>query len=220
VAHGLAASHRVVAVDLYGCGRSDRNDRYRYGYQLWSEQTIQLMDHLGIERATIVGHSLGGIIACVIAAGHPGRTRSVITVGSGLAIDPMLVPLAIPGIGELILARRSIEDHTPTAEQRAERETAYRIPGTRAALLRYSRRQLLIDGPALLRGAIDDLPVPALHVSGTLDRNITTAATQRLARRTRGVVVHWPEAHHYTLLDGPGWLIDLIAAQSMPRGPT
>lgn len=210
VADELTAKHRIVAVDLYGCGRSDRSDHYRYGYQLWSEQTIQLMDHLGIQHATIVGHSLGGIIACLIAALHPDRAHTVITVGAGLAIDPMLIPLAIPGIGELILAHRKVDDHTPTPQQRNERETAYRIPGTRAALLRYTRRQLLFDGPDLLRGAIDDLPVPTLHVSGTLDRNINIAATHRLARRTRGNVVNWPLAHHYSLIERPEWLIDLI----------
>lgn len=210
VADRLGANHRVIAIDLYGCGRSDRRDHYRYGYQLWSEQTIQLMDHLGIQRATIVGHSLGGIIACLIAARHPDRARTVITGGTGLAIDPMLIPLALPGIGELILARRRVDDHTPTPEQRSERETAYRIPGTRSALLRYTRRQLVVDGPSLLRGAIDDLPVPTLHVSGTLDRNINTAATHRLARRTGGTVVNWPLAHHYSLIERPEWLIDLI----------
>lgn len=206
----LGANHRVIAVDLYGCGRSDRCDHYRYGYQLWSEQTIQLIDHLGIQHATIVGHSLGGIIACLTAARHPERAHTVITVGTGLAIDPMLIPLALPGIGELILARRRADDHTPTPEQRYERDTAYRIPGTRSALLRYTRRQLVVDGPNLLRGAIDDLPVPALHVSGTLDRNINTAATHRLAQRTGGSVVTWPLAHHYSLLDRPVWLIDFI----------
>jgi predicted acyl esterase len=122
----------------------------------------------------------------------------------------MLIPLAIPGIGELILARRRVDDHAPTPEQRRERETAYRIRGTRAALLRYTRRQLVVDGPNLLRGAIDDLPVPALHVSGTLDRNINTAATLRLARRTGGTVVIWPHAHHYSLIETPEWLTDLI----------
>jgi hypothetical protein len=122
----------------------------------------------------------------------------------------MLIPLAIPGIGELILARRRVDDHTPTPQQRYERETAYRIPGTRSALLRYTRRQLVVDGPNLLRGAIDDLPVPALHVSATLDRNINTAATRRLAGRTGGTVVIWPYAHHYSLIETPEWLVDLI----------
>ncbi|MGE0879248.1 MAG: alpha/beta fold hydrolase [Acidimicrobiia bacterium] len=210
VADRLAANRRVIAIDLYGCGRSDRRDHYRYGYQLWSEQAVQLMDHLGIQHATIVGHSLGGIIACLTAARHPDRAQTVITVGTGLAIDPMLIPLALPGIGELILARRGVDDHTPTPQQRYERETAYRIPGTRSALLRYTRRQLVVDGPILLRGAIDDLPVPALHVSGTLDRNINTAATRRLAGRTGGTVVIWPHAHHYSLIETPEWLIDLI----------
>lgn len=215
-ATGLAADHRVIAVDLYGCGRSDRSSRYPYGYRLWSDQTIQLMDHLDVEQATIVGHSLGGIIACVVASRFPDRSRTVITVGTGLAIDPTLLPLTLPGIGPLILARRRISDHTPTTDHLAEREIAYRIPGTRSALLRYSRRQLLVDGPGLLLGAIDDLAVPALHISGTLDRNITTEATDRLARRTGGDVVRWPNAHHYTLLDGPTWLIDAIAAAAKP----
>jgi pimeloyl-ACP methyl ester carboxylesterase len=72
----LARSHKVVAVDLYGFGWSERNDEFAYGWALWSEQLAGTLDALGIERAAIAGHSMGGAAAAVFAARHPERVES------------------------------------------------------------------------------------------------------------------------------------------------
>ena len=56
----LARSHKVIAVDLYGFGWSERSDEFAYGWPLWSEQLAGTLDVSGIERAAIAGHSMGG----------------------------------------------------------------------------------------------------------------------------------------------------------------
>lgn len=59
----LAVNHHVIAVDLYGMGFSERNGDFTYGFALWSQQLVSVLDALGIERASVVGHSLGGTVA-------------------------------------------------------------------------------------------------------------------------------------------------------------
>jgi pimeloyl-ACP methyl ester carboxylesterase len=79
----FAKHHRVVRYDLRGFGRSAAAP------QPFShiEDLRALMDFLKIERATVVGLSLGGIIAADIALEHPERVDRLVLVGAGLRGD-------------------------------------------------------------------------------------------------------------------------------------
>ena len=72
----LSVQHRVVTFDNRGSGRSDVPD-IPYTTQMMADDTVALMDRLGIERAHVLGVSLGGMIAQEIALGHPERVRSL-----------------------------------------------------------------------------------------------------------------------------------------------
>jgi pimeloyl-ACP methyl ester carboxylesterase len=78
----LAEQFRVVAPDMVGFGFTERPDKAQYGVQLWADQTVGLMDSLGIERASVVGNSFGGAIALRIAAQHPQRLDRLVLMGS------------------------------------------------------------------------------------------------------------------------------------------
>jgi len=79
----LAKHHRVVRYDLRGFGRSaEAPEPFSH-----IEDLRALMDFLRIERATVVGLSLGGIIAADFALEYPGRVERLVLVGSGLRGD-------------------------------------------------------------------------------------------------------------------------------------
>ena len=77
VAAGLSPRFRTIALDLRGRGDSDKPDT---GYTLedHAADVLALLDHLGIERATILGHSFGGLLAIYLAAKHPQRVASLV----------------------------------------------------------------------------------------------------------------------------------------------
>lgn len=81
------ASHTVAALDLRGCGKSDRPTD---GYDLPSlaDDVAWLCDELGISRPIVVGHSLGGMIAIELAARHPSVPLAVVAVDPG-PINPL-----------------------------------------------------------------------------------------------------------------------------------
>lgn len=89
IAPVLAKHYRVVAIDARGHGRSDKpHDPAKYGPQM-AEDVIELMDHLGIEKAHVHGYSMGGGILTQILARHPERVITAIYGGSGVAeTDP------------------------------------------------------------------------------------------------------------------------------------
>ncbi len=77
----LAKQYRVIAMDSRGHGRSTRNaDPYSYG--LMAKDVIGLMDHLKIDKASIVGWSDGGIIGLDIAMNHPDRLDRLFAFGA------------------------------------------------------------------------------------------------------------------------------------------
>jgi pimeloyl-ACP methyl ester carboxylesterase len=75
--------YRVVAYDTRGHGKSDRpHDPAAYGPSE-TEDAIRLLDHLGIDRAHVVGWSRGGFLANRIAARHPERVQTLTLGGWG-----------------------------------------------------------------------------------------------------------------------------------------
>jgi pimeloyl-ACP methyl ester carboxylesterase len=81
IAEALARNHRVVAIDCRNHGRSDKPQPRGPGK--W-EDTIELMDHLKIEKAHLHGYSMGGSITGRILAAHPERLLTAAFGGSGI----------------------------------------------------------------------------------------------------------------------------------------
>ncbi|HTG31344.1 MAG TPA: alpha/beta hydrolase [Thermoanaerobaculia bacterium] len=79
----LAASHRVVAIDLNGFGYTQRPaSRASYTREAQAKLVLGTMDALGIDRAHIFGHSYGGGITLYLASRHPERFRTMVLVDS------------------------------------------------------------------------------------------------------------------------------------------
>jgi pimeloyl-ACP methyl ester carboxylesterase len=82
----LAASHRVVAVELQGHGRTRDIDR-PFTFRDMAEDVASLLESLRIERADVFGYSLGGGVGLELALRHPGTVRRLAYVG-GACYDP------------------------------------------------------------------------------------------------------------------------------------
>jgi len=183
LAERLALEHRVVGFDYYGHGLSDRSHGWRYGIALWARQAVDVLDALGIERATVVGHSAGGCVAAILTADHPERVERAVFIGHGIAMDPMQIVPLIPGLGEIRMARTAIFGDVFSPEHERRLSAAYAIRGTRAALLTFLRRQYTIDGLRLLTGTYEDIRRPVLQVHGSEDASIPIAAGRKLGLR-------------------------------------
>jgi pimeloyl-ACP methyl ester carboxylesterase len=100
----LARNYRVVAPDLLGHGNSTK-PRSDYSLGALSVLVRDILDQLGIARATIVGHSLGGGIAMQFVYQHPEYVQRLVLIGSG-GLGPdvglLLRAASLPG-AELVL---------------------------------------------------------------------------------------------------------------------
>jgi lipase len=96
--HGITARHRawhhvagalperrIVAPDLRGRGRSNALPG-PWSLRDHADDQARVLDALGIERAFVVGHSMGAFVSVRFAAAHPGRVAGVVLVDGGLPI--------------------------------------------------------------------------------------------------------------------------------------
>ena len=80
----LSPEYRVIAYDLRGRGDSDKPDT-GYGLEAHGDDLAHLLDHYGLDRAVVVGHSLGAMIALTFAVKRHDRvSRLVLEVKSAL----------------------------------------------------------------------------------------------------------------------------------------
>lgn len=77
----LGRYYRTYALDFWGFGESGKK-RETYDVQDFVSLVDQFMEQLGIERAPLVGHSMGGTVSLLVAIQYPQRVRKVVVVGS------------------------------------------------------------------------------------------------------------------------------------------
>ena len=110
----LAKTHRVIAYDNRGHGKSGKpTDPNKYGLEM-VEDAVRLLDHLKIKKAHVVGYSMGAIITGKLVATHPERLLSATLGGAGVYREGTEPPPFIKelveslesgkGIGPLIVA--------------------------------------------------------------------------------------------------------------------
>ncbi len=101
----LSDRFRIIGVDQRGRGLSGKpHDIAAYGKNFVTD-ILGLMDKLGLPRAHIVGHSMGGIVALNLAVHHPDRVYSVTSIGNGLFTEGELSL-----IGWLITAQYRVQE--------------------------------------------------------------------------------------------------------------
>lgn len=79
----LTGSHRVIRIDLLGCGESPRPDGASYAIPDQAGRVGAALDRLGVEHVTVVGHSSGGFVATALAELRPDLVAAVALINTG-----------------------------------------------------------------------------------------------------------------------------------------
>ena len=157
----LARRHTVIAPDLLGHGASDK-PRADYSVAAYANGVRDLLTTLGVESATLLGHSLGGGVAMQFAYQFPERTERLILVsagGVGGEVNPVLRAVSLPGAH---LALSSL-----------------RLPGMRLQVRLFLRLMRLLD---------TDLGLDAPELLNLVDALPDTTSRSAFVRTLRAVV--------------------------------
>ncbi|PYM76810.1 MAG: alpha/beta hydrolase [Candidatus Rokuibacteriota bacterium] len=108
IADVLAGRHRLIAHDLRGRGDSEKPDK---GYSLaeHSADLLGLLDHFGLERAIVMGHSLGAHIGVHFASHHGDRVAKLVLVDGGLDVRAEVFDSIAPSVNRLGVEFPSVE---------------------------------------------------------------------------------------------------------------
>jgi pimeloyl-ACP methyl ester carboxylesterase len=92
----LGRYYRTYALDFWGFGESGKK-RESYDVQDFVTLVDQFMEQLGIERAPLVGHSMGGTVSLSVAIKYPSRVRKVVVIGSPIVGQSLSLLLRLFG---------------------------------------------------------------------------------------------------------------------------
>ncbi len=165
---GLSQTHRVIRLDLPGSGLSPPDPDQDYTDARSLQLLRSLLDELGVSRATMVGHSMGGRIAWTFAAQHPERTDKLVLIApDGFASEgfeygkPMDVPFSLSLMRQVL----------PKPLLRMSLKSAYAQPESLTDALTTRYHELLL-APGARQAMLDRLKQTALQEPGPLLRQI------------------------------------------------
>jgi pimeloyl-ACP methyl ester carboxylesterase len=92
----LGRFYRTYALDFWGFGESGKK-RETYAVQDFVSLVDQFMEQLGIVKAPLVGHSMGGTVSLSVAIKYPQRVSKVVVVGSPIVGSSLALPLKLAG---------------------------------------------------------------------------------------------------------------------------
>ncbi len=223
--------HNLVLVDLRGHGGSaaipDGREHKPYTFEAVSREVVEVLDHLGIERAHFVGISLGSLIIRTIAEVAPERVQSMVLGGAVVRLNVRSTVLV--ALGNLLkrvvpfmwLYRLLAWIIMPRAGHRESRNLFVREAQklARKEFLRWFRLTMELK-PILRLFEERDVGIPTLYLMGEEDHMFLSAARRLAERQGRAVCWAIERAGHVCNIDRPdhfnrlslGFLRDPVAA--------
>jgi 3-oxoadipate enol-lactonase len=216
--NALETIARVVRIDLRGAGASSVTEG-PYLMELLAGDVAATLDALAVERAALVGHSMGGYVALAFARMFTERVAGLAMVSSRLAADAPEQASARRALAERVERESSIEPvidaylprmFPPRAQRCDVVERAYAI----------ARRNDPIGAAAMLRGMAlrassediaADLYVPGLVVTGGCDEIVSVAESRADAQRfPNAELVVCDESGHLPMMQQPSCVNDAL----------
>jgi len=185
----LSAARRVIAYDQRGAGRSSHS-RIRYSVGQMAEDLLSMLDVLGLETATLVGHGLGSVVALQLAIRHAERVEKLILGApwagpSAYDTEQIRLQQAILGrCGSEAYALNDVLRSAPASWLHARpwlirERAAERISGFATVEVELSRLQAALDCTVLAH--LPHLRVSALVIAAADDQVVPHSVSRQVA---------------------------------------
>jgi pimeloyl-ACP methyl ester carboxylesterase len=186
----------ALAVDLLGHGESDRPADAGYDLPSQADRLERVLAALRLERATVVGQDVGGLVALALAARHPALVERLVLVNvpdpSALPPEPVramqraAARTAISGTGQPLgaaaLLAPLLVDSAEPGDVPAATLARYLAPWVGAeGVEQLQRLARVLEDESIPLDSLADVPCPALVVRGTRDRSVRPTVAAAVA---------------------------------------
>jgi pimeloyl-ACP methyl ester carboxylesterase len=223
----FSETHRVIAVDLRGHGRSSVPDK-NFDARTFADDLARLIGKLGCGPVVAVGHSLGGLVVSALAVEHPSLVHAVVSVDPGYLIpdefEPMIEGLLVGLDDDPVTTVQGLlgtSSYTPASPTYLKSWHMRRIAGVPPHVLRETGAALF-DGTASLayRVASEEYlqrrACPVLAIYAAPDR---AALEATLLTHPRSHAIAWDGSGHWLHQERPdefnsvveSWITSLAA---------
>ncbi|AOW15268.1 alpha/beta hydrolase [Hydrogenophaga crassostreae] len=210
-----SAGYRAVSWDMPGYGRSAPIEPYTF--KGLAQRALDLIDALQCDSVTLVGHSMGGMVAQELMARRPDRINRLVLCGTSAAFGKRTDGRLDAGWADQFVSQRTAPlDAGQTMEQMAQKLIPQMVgPGALPEGLRLAEFCMANVPPSTYRRALQalvtfdrqqalaDIRVPTLLIAGEFDRNASPSVMRHMAEAM-------PRARFVELL-GAGHLMNLEA---------
>ncbi len=195
VLDAFAENYQVISLDNRGAGRTDMPDE-PYSIEIMAEDTLNLMDEIGIESAHFLGMSMGARIALVIAAKYPERVKSLILNVAAAGFHDMFKSILEVSLENVDLREKLLQKTGIVFIQK--------YPPNPESFLRQLKAMVDFDG----RDYLGQIKAPTLVINGTKDHLVPMELTEELTLGIRDVKLVLVDEGHYFAALKPELLIN------------
>jgi pimeloyl-ACP methyl ester carboxylesterase len=197
---GLARHFEVIAFDNRGAGQTDKPSG-PYSVQMLAADTVGLLDALGVEKAHIVGHSMGGFVAQELAITYPHRVNRLVLSSTNfggpnhIPVTPEALAVMADRSGDPIdLVRRGIavacapgfaDQHPELVEEMIRYRLGNPVP-PEAYQAQMAVGLGLLSAEAAFEGHLHRVTAPTLILAGEHDRVVPPGNAGLLSQRIPG----------------------------------
>ncbi len=193
----LAAGYQAIAIDSRGQGHSGRDGR-PFSYAQMADDTLLVLDHLGIERAAFIGWSDGACTALILSDKHPERSAGVFFFACNVDASGTKPFVYTEVIGRCLSRHR--KDYAAMSATPGDFDTVFDAVGI------MQRSQ-----PNYSAADLGGVRVPVWSVLGDSDEFITTEHAKYLADAIPGAELHLlPGLGHFAPVQHPGRFNDVM----------
>ena len=213
----LGRYYRTYALDFWGFGESGKK-RETYAVHDFVSLVDQFMSQLGIAKAPLVGHSMGGTVSLSMAIKYPERVSKVVVIGSPIAGSSLALPLKWAGYRPIAFMLFNMMGVFRTSMRIASPFICRdpRFPGMMDRdLSRTTVQSFLLSIASLrrtdLRPSLDKIKVPVMGMYGEKDNIVHPQQWKTLADGVeKNHTERFPKAGHFIMLDEPQSFINKL----------
>ncbi|HEX4210983.1 MAG TPA: alpha/beta hydrolase [Candidatus Binataceae bacterium] len=223
LATSMPKKYRLIAIDLRGHGESEWVRPAAYGPANHAEDLARLIEIIGLERAIIAGHSMGGIAVAAFTRDYPQMARAAIVIDIAVTSTPrrnrflnrlkVLPTVNYPDLATAVTRFRLMPNEGGIASEVIEEIARHSIRLTEDGCytMKFDRESFYGGDGLDVEAALAATRIPALLIRAGLSRIMTAEAAERAAASNPQVQLKVIEgAHHHLPLERPDELARLM----------